>query len=164
MRLPVCASFPQPARPSHSPQLCAFLLRYAPKPSVLYKRVRAVFELFGPLKDVATGKPLFNDAAWAKASNVLKEIKEGHASDPPGYSMYKQRIDANGEPATDGKGSQLLDCIRGSNFPENVHKNLHATTFHSWNIGAELTACLLREFRHRYAAQFCGAIRRYSIV
>ena len=123
--------------------------RYAPPPSVLYKRVRAVFELFGPIQDKATGKPLFNDAAWAKANHVLKEILAGHASDPPGHEMYKARIDSNGQPATDGKGSQLLDCCRGSNFPENVHKNLHATTFHSWNLGAEMTGCLLREFRHR---------------
>jgi hypothetical protein len=59
-------------------------------PSALYWRVRAVYETFGPAVDSDTGKPLFNDAAWAKADNVLKEIVSGHASDPPGFVFYTQ--------------------------------------------------------------------------
>ena len=59
-------------------------------PSTLYWRVRAVYEVFGPAVDSDTGKPLFNDAAWAKADNVLKEIVSGHASDPPGFVFYTQ--------------------------------------------------------------------------
>jgi hypothetical protein len=38
--------------------------RFIPKPSVLYRRVCAVFETFGPQLDEKTRKPLFNDAAW----------------------------------------------------------------------------------------------------
>ena len=59
-------------------------------PSSLYWRVRAVYEVFGPAVDSNTGKPLFNDTAWAKAENVLKEILSGHASDPPGIIFYTQ--------------------------------------------------------------------------
>ena len=36
-------------------------------PSKLYWRVRAVFELYGRIKDKTTGAPLFNEAAWKKA-------------------------------------------------------------------------------------------------
>jgi hypothetical protein len=35
-------------------------------------------------------RPLFNDAAWAKADNVLSEILAGLAADPPGVNFYTQ--------------------------------------------------------------------------
>ncbi len=35
--------------------------RFIPKLSVLYRRIRAVFETFGPQLDDKTKKPLFND-------------------------------------------------------------------------------------------------------
>ena len=53
-------------------------------PSQLYWRVRAVFEIYGPMQDQKTGKPLFGDEAWKKANGVLKEILLGHCSDHPG--------------------------------------------------------------------------------
>ena len=40
-------------------------------PSKLYWRVRAVFELYGPMVDSKTGVPLFNDQSWKKAQGVL---------------------------------------------------------------------------------------------
>ena len=36
-------------------------------PSHLYCRVRAVFELYGRMKDKTKDTPLFNEAAWKKA-------------------------------------------------------------------------------------------------
>ena len=62
--------------------------REVPPPSILYWRVRAVFALYGPMVDSKTGKPLFNAQAWTKANGVLKEIKLGYYSDPPGVCMY----------------------------------------------------------------------------
>jgi hypothetical protein len=62
--------------------------RIVPPPCKLYWRVRAVYEVYGPLQD-GTGKPLFNNAAWAKADNVLKEIIAGLASDPPDFIFYR---------------------------------------------------------------------------
>lgn len=62
--------------------------REVPPPSILYWRVRAVFALYGGMKDSKTGKPLFNAKAWVKARGILNEILEGYYSDPPGMCMY----------------------------------------------------------------------------
>ncbi|KAJ1626295.1 hypothetical protein T492DRAFT_878692 [Pavlovales sp. CCMP2436] len=98
--------------------------RVVPPPSTLYWRVRAVYAVYGPKCD-ENGKPLFNDAAWGKADNVLREIFAGLASDPPGFLFYKQ-------PLADSHGNALYDCSRGSNHPEAHHKGL-VTTFGTWN-------------------------------
>ena len=122
--------------------------RIVPPPSVHYLRVRAVFELFGPLCDAETGKPLFNEAAWKKANGVLKEILAGNVADGS-YSFYTQKLDSRGQPAVDADGLALYLCNRGTNDVENVHKQL-VTTWGTWCVGIELTDCLLREWRHRF--------------
>ena len=122
--------------------------RIVPPPSVHYHRVRAVFELFGPKVDAETGKSLFNVTAWKKANNVLKEILAGYAADGP-FSFYTQRLNSRGEPAVDADGIALLDCNRGTNDTESVHKHL-VTTWGTWCVGIELSDCLLREWRHRF--------------
>ena len=48
--------------------------RRVPPARELYIRVRGVYTVYGHLKDSASGKPLFNAAAWKKANNVLTEI------------------------------------------------------------------------------------------
>jgi hypothetical protein len=48
--------------------------RVVPPPSILYKRVRAVYELFGPMKDPETGNPLFN-AQVRKQGFILDEFR-----------------------------------------------------------------------------------------
>jgi hypothetical protein len=42
--------------------------------------VRAVFALYGKMKDSKTGKPLFNSQAWKKAKGILQEILLGFYS------------------------------------------------------------------------------------
>ena len=51
---------------------------------------------FGDMGDADTNKPLFNDTAWKKADNILREILEGLISDPPGHSFYTYRLDKMG--------------------------------------------------------------------
>ena len=123
--------------------------RRVPPPSVHYWRVRRVFELFGPIVDSKTKQPLFNEAAWKRALNVLLEILDGNAADAPDYSPYHQRLNARGEPATDEDGLVLLDCSRGTSDTECAHKQI-CTAFGSWVAGVELSDVLLREWRHRY--------------
>ena len=67
--------------------------RVVPPPSVLYWRVRALYVLYGNMIDSVTKKPLFNEAAWNKADNVLIEILQGFYSDPPGIQWYSKRLD-----------------------------------------------------------------------
>ena len=132
--------------------------RVVPPPRQLYTRVRAVYATFGYEKDAESKQPLFNATAWEKASNVLKEILAGYASDPPGVSFYHQRLDAHGRPAFDEHGLPLYDCSRGTNDTECVHKQI-VTTFGTWCTGIEMSDALLAEFRHRYN-QRCSERRR----
>ena len=118
-------------------------------PSKLYPRVRAVFEVYGPKVDSESKKPLFNKTAWAKAAQVLREIVLGLASDPPGVQFYTVKLDAKGQPMLDQYGIALIDCSRGTNDTECVHKQI-VTTFGSWNTGVELGDMLMAERRHRY--------------
>jgi hypothetical protein len=114
-----------------------------------YRRVRAVFELYGPMVDEKTGKPLFNAAAWKKANNVLKEILLGHCADMPGISFYRNKLNARGGISFDALGLALIECSRGTNDVECVHKQI-VTAFGGWCTGVEMADALLAEFRHRY--------------
>ena len=118
-------------------------------PSKLYPRVRAVFELYGPKIDMETQKPLFNKSAWAKASHLLQEILMGLASDPPGVQFYTVKLDEKGQPMLDCYGIAFINCNRGTNDTECVHKQI-VTTFGTWNVGVELGDMLMAERRHRY--------------
>ena len=127
-------------------------------PSKLYWRVRGVFAVFGNRIDTKLGKPLFNAHNWKKANSVLREILAGHCSDPPGFSFYEQSVDARGQPAFDLHGVPLLDCSRGTNDTECVHKQI-ITVFGTWCTGVETSDRLLAERRRRYN-QSCSEHRR----
>jgi hypothetical protein len=111
--------------------------------------VRAVFELYGPKVDSKTNVPLFNKTAWGRANNVLKEVLDGNASDPPGFSFYTFQLNAKGEFAIDALGIELITCNRGTNDTECVHKQI-VTTFGTWCTGVEMSDRLMAEHRHRY--------------
>jgi hypothetical protein len=122
--------------------------RFIPKPSVLYRRVRAVFETFGPQLDEKTKKPLFNDAAWLKADGVLKEILDGLYSDPPDENFYFYQLSALKEIKRDNLGIPLIRCTRGTNTVERTHKWM-VPVFGNNPVGIELSDVLLSEMRHR---------------
>jgi hypothetical protein len=44
--------------------------------------------------DEKTKKPLFNDIARSKADGVLKDIRAGFFSDPPGENFYFYQLTA----------------------------------------------------------------------
>ena len=115
----------------------------------LYWRVRAVFAHYGTKLDANDKTPLFNKAAWAKANNLLWEILQGHCSDPPGHDFYHQKLDKHGEPAFNTLGLPLLECSRGTNMTECVHKHIMAA-FGAWPAGVEYSDALLRWFRHNH--------------
>jgi hypothetical protein len=80
---------------------------------------------------------------------VLKDILVGYASDPPGYSFYTQHLDNKGELAFDSLGIALINCNRGINDTECVHKKI-ITLFGTWHVGVEMSDRLMAEHRHRY--------------
>jgi len=87
--------------------------RVIPPPELLYPLVKEVYTIYGPLLDAKTQKPLFNSRAWKDASNVLKAVKAGLLSDPPGVPLYFQI-------GVDKKhgGLPLYHCARGTNNAE----------------------------------------------
>ena len=118
-------------------------------PSKHYWRVRAVFEVYGNRIDSKTSKPLFDAKNWKRANGVLRAILAGHAADPPGSSFYEQQLNAKGEPAFDSHGVPLLDCNRGTNDTECVHKQI-ISVFGTWCTGVEMSDRLMAEHRHCY--------------
>ena len=73
-----------------------------------------------------TGQPLFNDASWEKAKNVIENVRMGYYFDPPGISLYTIR-------GTDADALTLYRCLRGTNNVEGgVHQNI-AKHFGSYN-------------------------------
>ncbi|KAI8138603.1 hypothetical protein BJV82DRAFT_673542 [Fennellomyces sp. T-0311] len=92
--------------------------RVIPPPEKLYPIIEDLFNACGPLKCAKSQLPLFDAAAEKQAKNVLKAIKDGHVSDPPGASFYfKIGRDKNSLP--------LYRCSRGTNSIEGgVHQNL----------------------------------------
>jgi hypothetical protein len=132
--------------------------RIVPAPKVLYWRVRAVFALYGPMIDSKTNAPLFNVRAWKRANNVLLEILAGFYSDPPGVPMYRKRVGEDGLVLKNKYGMDMIECMRGTNRTEAVHKGL-VSTFGTWNMGVEMSSCVLAERRHRYNHR-CSERRR----
>ncbi len=123
--------------------------RHAPAPRILYYRVRAVFTLFGNMVDSKTKKPLFNDDAWKKANQVLKEILKGFYSDPPNVILYSKKMRSNGKVMRNKYGMVLVECFRGTNRVEAYHRKLHPI-IKSKNCGVRMSAALLAEMRHRH--------------
>lgn len=114
--------------------------RYTPRPDVMYRRVKFVFERLGGLLDAATKAPLLNEAAWKIARGVLKDIEKGFATDPVGLQLYF-------EDGKDKDGLTLYRCARGTNSTENVHVHI-MTAFGATATGATLADCLMADFRH----------------
>lgn len=67
-----------------------FIRRIIPPPDQLYPAAREVYKKYGPLKDKATGMPLFNHTNWKVAKNILELIYNGYLSDPPGVGLYAE--------------------------------------------------------------------------
>ena len=123
--------------------------RIVPPPRILYWRVRAVFALYGGMKDSKTKAPLFNERAWKKANNVLREILSGYYSDPPGVPMYRKKIGIDGSVMKNKYDMDVIDCMRGTNRTEAVHKGL-VSTFGGWNMGVEMSSYVIAWYRSHF--------------
>ncbi|KAL3903558.1 MAG: hypothetical protein SGILL_010401, partial [Bacillariaceae sp.] len=125
-------------------------------PNKLYYRVRAVFVTFGDKIDSKTKKALFNAEGWKSANSMLKEVRRGFYSDPPGWNFYGKKLDDKGDLKSDSYGNQLITCKRGTNMVESVHKNYNWTFHHI--TGVEMGDAKLAERRHRHNWDRCKRI------
>jgi hypothetical protein len=91
------------------------------------------------LKDSVTGQPLFNDASWEKAKNVIENVQMGCYSDLPGISLYTVH-------GTDPNGLALYRCLRGTNDVKgSVHQNI-VKQFGSYNASPWFAVNLLCDY------------------
>ena len=115
--------------------------RIIPPPSLLFPLVEKVFLIYGPLKDAATGLPLFCLQHWKIAKQILELIRQGFISDPPGIPLYTIIC-------LDSAAGKLpiYRCSRGTNFTEGgVHTHLRSRLPTSGASVRHVNACL-RDF------------------
>ncbi len=79
-----------------------------PEPSILFRRVRSVFVIFGTKLDTLTKQPLFNKAAWGMANTILTKILEGFYSDLANITFYKLKLDKKGDVRKDKRGIEFI--------------------------------------------------------
>lgn len=122
--------------------------RHIRAPEIIYPLIEKLFKTYGPLKDASTGQPLFNRHAWKSAQGVLRTIKDGFVSDPPGVALYMRiGLDANADDLP------VYFCCRGTNISEGaVHRPiLHV--FPTTGVGV----------RHSIMA-LCAFIMRHNFI
>jgi len=127
--------------------------RIIPPPNILYPLVNEVFRTYGPLKDAATGVPLFNHNNWQTAKQILNIIKRGLVSDPPGIPLYTII-------GLDKKAGGLprYHCARGTNSTEGgVHTHLRSHLPTSGASVRHVYACLL-DFILRHNLLVCSVL------
>jgi hypothetical protein len=121
--------------------------RRIPDADLLYERVKHVFDFYEDKKDAKKGKPLFNADAKHKSKLVLKLLKSGLLTDPPGFSFYVKKMDSNGIPMKDKYGLQLYRSIRGTSLLESLHQMLARSFGHTY-AGAWYSDSLLTLILH----------------
>jgi hypothetical protein len=72
--------------------------------------------------------------------------------------MYRKKVGEDGSVLKNKYGMDMIECMRGTNRTEAVHKGL-VSTFGTWNMGVEMSSCVLAERRHRYNHR-CSERRR----
>lgn len=128
---------------SHPEWVLRRVKRFVPAPHILTPRIATVFAKFGPLTDAATNKPLFNQAAWDQARNILQNVQKGFYSDPPGVQLYYLQ-------GLDKDGLMKYYCCRGTNNVEGgVHQNLRRK-FDAFNASTRFALALLRDYVYRH--------------
>jgi hypothetical protein len=115
---------------------------------MLYRRVRAVFEMFGPQLDEKTKTPLFSDLAWSKADWVLSEILDGFYSDPPDEIFYFYQLSMLKDIKREILGIPLIRCTSGTPTVECTRKRMVPVSGNN-TVGIELQDGLLADMRHR---------------
>lgn len=124
---------------NNSAWLLKRLPRRIPPPDQLYGLVKQVFELYGPMLDAKTKKPLFDATANKIANGILNDIQLGYVSDPPNYELYVKV-------ARDSDGLDIFRCLRGTNSVEGgVHQNL-IRIFQSFNASPQYAVNILARY------------------
>lgn len=125
-----------------------FIKRYVkfvvPPPEQLYRLVKEIFRVYGPLQDAQTGQPLFGRSTLKTVKSILEYIKLGYISDPPNIPLYYPLG------VCSVTGLTRYRCWRGTNFTEG---GVHRPIRHSMPISGvspRHTANRLKDFGFRH--------------
>ncbi|KAG2216099.1 hypothetical protein INT45_001361 [Circinella minor] len=129
--------------------------RVVPSPDELGPVVQELFDEYGNLICVKTGRTLFDKNAWKQADNMIKAIYEGQISDHPDVPLYyKIGFDKKA-------GLSIYRCCRGTNSLEGgVHQNI-IRAIGSSGAGPHMADCFLAEYRLRHNIKV-GSMNRYQ--
>lgn len=125
--------------------------RTIPASEILLPRVEAVLKTYGPLKDAATQKPLFDKDAQEKALSILEIIRRGWLSDIPGIPLYFPM-------GPDKNGLMRYRCVRGTNQNEGGFHQKVIRWFGPFQASIELAECLMRDMVSRHNLTVRGLI------
>jgi hypothetical protein len=131
--------------------------RYIRPPGVIYPLVEKLFRTYGPLKDVR-GEPLFTNQATKMAQAILRLIRDGFVSDPPGVALYTQiGVDKKAE------NLPIYFCCRGTNISEGaVHRPiLHI--FPSNGVGVRHATMALVAYILKHNLKVCNYLSSKAI-
>lgn len=123
--------------------------RRVPPPTVLYNRMRAVYDFFKDKIDSKKNNVLFSKENKHKFECMLELVKQGYASDPTNISLYVPKTDKFGRNMKDKDGLQLYRCTRGTNNLEGLHQFL-TTSFGHTVAGPRYSDNLSVILRHHY--------------
>ena len=84
-----------------------------------------------------------------KIANVLDQVKNGYASDPPGFLMHIPKTNQYGVDMVDKDGLALYRSLRGTSNLESLHQYL-TTSFGHTKAGPWYSDLLLTVLRHFY--------------
>ncbi|KAI8983910.1 hypothetical protein BDB01DRAFT_850553 [Pilobolus umbonatus] len=117
--------------------------------------VQLLFDECTKWVDPRTHLPLFDLACLKSCKAVLKQIEQGHVSDPVGIQLYRKI-------KTDKYGLSVYRCLRGTSSVEGgVHQNI-IRKFGFFNSSPELANCALAEYRMRHNTEV-GIRNRYGV-
>ena len=113
-------------------------------PDVILPRLEKLFADFGQIVDETTKQPLFNEATWKAARQIIQTAKGGWVTDAVGVPLdVLRRRDQDNLP--------LWLCSRGTNSNEgSVHKKLVKNFLGMKGASAELISYALLEWTLRH--------------
>ncbi|KAG2220711.1 hypothetical protein INT45_012575, partial [Circinella minor] len=129
--------------------------RIVPPATKLGPIVQDLFNEYGNVVCLKTGRKLFDKDAWAQADRMIKSIYNGEVSDHPEVPLYyKVGFDKKA-------GLPLYRCSRGTNSLEGgIHANI-VRAIGASGAGAEMADCFLAEYRLRHNIKV-GSLNRYQ--
>jgi hypothetical protein len=138
------------AKRAKSAALNRRIRRYIPEPSVLLRRLEALFTAYEDIQcSTKKGRcSFFPDEAKEMVQHLLQTAREGYLSDPPGIPLYYLM-------GKDQDGLKIYRTVRGTNSLEGGFHMVVRRIFGSLRASPELAECILINWILRRNMRVC---------